>query len=280
MQCLRQLIPALVMMLMLCALPGHIVAQETWSKQLEEQVKAWANELARHDQRFQVWPESRLEWKPLGANQHQWLVVFRADKPLGYMIVGEVPHGESRQAPVFALLEYGLGEYVLFDERLAPNEPAEAIYDGFASRWQVSTAAAAPVRLVNAKTGEVYPAGFLPDPPAVQSLPASELVTAGKQLLQAHVFARQEGHPFDRIGWMRKHPLAVKSAQELWAQLIQQSRGETILQVSLYGEQVTAPFLLGSLHLWSGQVGYAGVWEDGLRFLPVAYTNRIGSWIP
>lgn len=83
---------------------------ETWRDSFQQHIEQWVTELAQQDPRFSTFAEATYKYEGLGPNSKQWLITFSKDElNVGYMVVGEDPSG-------FVLLEYGLGEYVLFDQ--------------------------------------------------------------------------------------------------------------------------------------------------------------------
>ncbi|MCZ6992493.1 hypothetical protein OH407_24490, partial [Salmonella enterica] len=84
------------------------------------------------------------------------------------------------------------------------------------------------------------------------------------RLTKTHTLAQQEINPFDQIGWL---PLPDKKANPSpisLRSLMQQSEEKlVILNVSLFRDEVLAPFTVGSIHLWNDKAAYVGVWDDG-----------------
>ncbi|NGQ94749.1 hypothetical protein G3578_06070 [Brevibacillus sp. SYP-B805] len=274
--------PLLLVVLLLLLHAQTAGAEGTWQGTLTKNIQQWIQTISRQDPQFAAWKRADTEIRALGVNQHQWLVTVREDgRQVGYLVVGEVDTAASGSGPVFALLEYGAGAYILFDEAIAPDDgTAVPVYDGFASFWQVTDKE--QTRYVDAKTGERYPEGFLPDPPTMGSVEPDGLVTAEKKLTAARVLTAQETNPFDRIDWVMKAADKTRdsSRDDAWQTLTQPSAHQpAILTVSLFHDQVTAPFTIGSVHLWSDEAAYVGVWDEGLRFLPISYVRQVGTLI-
>ncbi len=264
---------------LLCALavawPAVTRAEEPdWDKRFHTQVQQWMKTIVERDPQFRDWTNARIDAQSLGANQHQWLVsVTRDGRQVGYMVVGESP--APGKQPTFVLLEYGVGEYILFDDAFAPRAvAAEPVYDGFASHWLV--ARQEHRELVDAKTGEAYPASVASGPPVITTLPDSELARPEERLTAARVLSGAVQDPFDRIGWLND---TSHRRQVTWTDLWQKTTsGPVTLTVPLYQSDVLAPFAVQSLHLWNGHAAYVGVWDEGLRFVPYAYAMKVGQF--
>ncbi|MGN7468779.1 hypothetical protein [Brevibacillus sp. SAFN-007a] len=273
---IRRFLPFLGVFLSFALLVCPVQAEEqtNWDKEFHAQIQTWLNELANRDPQFKEWQKADTEVQTLGANQRQWLVsVKQADRQVGYLVVGEAVDAPARTT--FVLLEYGVGEYILFDDAFAPREiAAEPVYDGFASHWLVARQSSP--QLVNAKTGEAYPASFSANEPVFGSLSTQNLVQTGQRLTKTRILQGTPKDPFDQIGWVSQ--LNGDSAIT-WPQLWQQnSEAPVTLTVSLHHSQVLAPFVVGSLHLWNDQYAYVGVWDEGLRFVPYPYADKVGTF--
>ncbi|MEJ8545437.1 hypothetical protein [Brevibacillus borstelensis] len=275
----RSLCFALLLAVAFC-LPGQtaVLAEEgQWDQRFQTQIGEWKNSIVGQDPQFANWRDARIDVQTLGANQHQWLVsLTQGSKQVGYMVVGEVPSTESK--PTFVLLEYGLGEYILFDDTFAPREiAAEPVYDGFASHWLVSLPKEQQV--VDAKTGERYLSTTRAEAPVIFSLQEQDLAVPGQKLVAARIIHAEEVNPFDNISWFA--PLVQAQAPEravTWEDLWQKKAEDITLAVSLYHSEVLSPFSVGSLHMWNENKSYIGVWDEGLRFLPYAYANKVGKF--
>ncbi len=251
--------------------------KQNWNQLFQSQVKQWMETIVQRDEQFRDWRRADLDVQALGANQRQWLVsVNQRGKQVGYLIVGEAPVQSDSGNPSFVLLEYGVGEYILFDDAFAPREiAAEPVYDGFASYWRVAHHQSQ--KLVDAKTGETFPRAAQPDQPVMKTIQPENLAGSGQSLTQTHLFDDAATDPFDDIGWLQD---TNKPADEVtWKQLMQKSDSKHVtLTVSLYQDEVFAPFAVNSLHLWNDNAAYVGVWDGGLRFLPFAYADRVGDF--
>ncbi|MCM3080251.1 MULTISPECIES: hypothetical protein [Brevibacillus] len=262
--------------LLLAVHPAMAQGEANWDKQFQAQVQEWMNAIASRDPQFKEWQNARTEVQTLGANQHQWLVsIKQSGHQVGYMVIGETP--EPKPQARFVLLEYGVGDYILFDDAFAPREvAAEPVYDGFASHWLIAQSAPT-TQMVNAKTGEMYPTAFHANEPVMSKLSPDAVVHPGEQLTQTRILKPTSEDPFDQIGWM--HQLYSNKRitwGQLWQQQAEQSR--ITFTVPLYHEQVLAPYVVGSLHLWNDQNPYVGVWDEGLRFVPFSYADQVGQF--
>ncbi|WP_312108831.1 hypothetical protein [Brevibacillus reuszeri] len=267
------LISALLSLLLL-AFPVNAKEDNSWDKQFRAQITEWKDAIANRDPGFKEWQQSEMDVQTLGTGQHQWLVsIKKSGKQVGYLVVGEAPDPDPKSK--FVLLEYGLGEYILFDDAFAPREiAAEPVYDGFASHWLLTQNPG--THMVNAKTGESYPTAFVANDPVMGTLPAAELVHSGQHLTQTRMLKQQAADPFDQIGWV--HQLQTTS-DITWKQLWQEKEGTSVtLTVPLHHSEVLAPFVVSSLHLWDDQNAYVGVWDEGLRFVPYSYAKKVGQF--
>lgn len=272
----RRFLPLLGVLMSFALLAWPVQAEEEtgWNQKFHAQIQTWMNELATRDPQFKEWQQADTDVQTLGPNQRQWLVsIKKADKQVGYLVVGE--EAETFAQPKFVLLEYGVGEYILFDDAFAPREiAAEPVYDGFASHWLVTRQSSA--QLVNAKTGEVYPASFTASEPDFHSLSAQSLVPTGQRLTGTRILQQTQKDPFDQIYWVSQ---LHRDNAITWPQLWQQENDASVtLTVPLYHSQVLAPFVVGSLHLWNDQYAYVGVWDEGLRFVPYTYAYKVGTF--
>ncbi|QRG69758.1 hypothetical protein [Brevibacillus choshinensis] len=270
----RRFVPILGLFLALLLLvsPANAEGENNWTKQFQTQIHSWIDTIALRDPQFKQWQNAKTDVQTLGSNQHQWLVsITQSGKQVGYLVVGESPLGAAK----FVLLEYGVGEYILFDDAFAPREiAAEPVYDGFASHWLLTQSQSS--HMVNAKTGESYPSEFTASEPVIGTLSPDELVHNGEKLTQTRVLKQNEANPFDQISWV--HDLYEKT-DVTWSQLWQQNdSGSVTLTVPMHHSQVLAPFVVGSLHLWNDQYAYVGVWDEGLRFVPYSYAHKVGQF--
>lgn len=275
---LRFIIMMLVTLLLLPT-ASSVLAKGEWNDSLQRDISRWMRTISEQDAQFAPWRGATISVRTLGAGQHQWLVtVTKHGEEVGYMVVAELPEADaSTRMPVFALLEYGSGEYLLFDDKLAPqNVTAVPIYNGFASYWKVTDGRV--TQYIDAKTGERYPTSFQADPEKIGLTNPRDLVTAEKNLTRLRSFSVLEEDPFDSIDWLPA-ALAEPADKEAvsWRGLLErQERRSAVLSVSLFHDQVMAPFSIGSVHVWNEEAAYVGVWNEGLRFLPFAYANQVG----
>lgn len=277
MQVTRRLVPFFITLfsLLVYLTPAHAEGESGWDKQFQTKIHSWMDTIATRDAQFKQWQNAKTDVQTLGAGQHQWLVsISQNGKQVGYLVVGELP--SPKGAEKFVLLEYGVGEYILFDDAFAPREiAAEPVYDGFASHWLLTQNPAA--QMVNAKTGESYPTDFTANEAVMNSLSVDELAAEGQSLTQARVLRSEEASPFDQISWVYDlYSASDVSLGQLWQQ--QSEAGPVTLTVPMYHSRVLAPFVVGSLHLWNDQNAYVGVWDEGLRFVPYSYAHKVGTF--
>ncbi|WP_134683137.1 hypothetical protein [Brevibacillus migulae] len=274
----------LLFTLLLPATAPSAIAKGPWDDQLQQDIAQWMRTISAQDAGFASWRNATPTVRTLGTNQHQWLVTLTTQgKEVGYMVVAELPEKTDNkntadaQKFVFVLLEYGSGEYLLFDETLAPpDEDAVPVYDGFSSFWKVNKEKV--THYIDAKTGERYPTTFQPDPEMIVRMDPRDLATAEKRLVQQRSFSSVEENPFDHIDWL---PAALAEPPTRtavsWKSLMdRQEPRSAVLTVSLFHDQVTSPFSIGSVHVWNEDVAYVGIWNEGLRFLPFSYASEVG----
>ncbi|MFM1653040.1 hypothetical protein ACI7RC_13175 [Brevibacillus sp. B_LB10_24] len=274
----------LLFVLLLMMLPSiHVPAMEQdWSQQFQQQVQHWISDLAAKDKQFKTWQDAKPTVQALGPGSHQWLITLSAKgKNVGYLVVAEAPESKGNLAK-FVLLEYGLGEFILFDDAFAPqNIAAEPVYDGFSSYWRVAQHGGD--LYVNAKTGERYPAALTPDPSVVNTLSLQEVINPGQQLTASTTLEENETDPFDDISWIGAGPLRTEGeGDKPWMKLMQAGDAPShpvVVSASLFHDEVMAPYSVGTIHVWSDRLAYIGVWDEGLRFLPYSYVNRVGKII-
>ncbi len=256
---------------------------QDWTQRFQQQIHNWVHELVNKDKEFSDWKDASIQMQSLGPNSRQWLVTLsKAGKSVGYLVVGETPvqpNGKPAK-PSFVLLEYGTGEFVLFDDAFAPKHvAAEPVYDGFASYWLIATHDSA--EYVDAKTGERYPSVTRPDAPVMPTLRSDELAGAQQHLGGLYTLSAEPGDPFDRVDWLTAKPMETgKQDRTAWKRLCQASQTTpVVITASLFQDEVMAPFSVGAVHVWGDDVAYIGVWDEGLRFLPYAYVNKVAKLI-
>ncbi|WP_228728140.1 hypothetical protein [Brevibacillus composti] len=261
--------------------PSASAEEAGWDERFRTQVGEWKNTIVAQDPQFKEWRDAQIEVQTLGTNQHQWLIsLSRGSKQVGYMVIGEVmPTDTAAAPPQFVLLEYGLGEYILFDDTFAPREiAAEPVYDGFASHWLVSLPQHGK-QVIDAKTGERYLSTTQAEEPVMSSLREQDLAVPGQQLTATRIVRSEETHPFDDISWFVPLVRAAEESPRLsWEDLWQRDTDKMTVAVRLYHSEVLSPFSVGSLHVWNHHKPYVGVWDEGLRFLPYAYVQKVGKF--
>lgn len=281
MNILLRKISYLFVIALLLLLPQSVVAEKpSWDQLFEKNIHEWMDNISKHDSQFREWRQAKTEIHTLGANQHQWLVsLSRSGKQVGYMVIGEVMSSKQTKAPILVLLEYGVGEFILFDDTFAPKQvSAEPVYDGFGSYWRIGQNDT--LHYVDAKTGERYPSTTQPDPFMMSTVKPDELASDGTRLTKTHTLLQTEVNPFDQIGWLPLPDENQHSSPISWQQLLQETEKKlVILNVSLFRDEVMAPFTVGSIHLWNDKTAYVGVWDEGLRFVPYAYADRVGTFL-
>ncbi|MBP1932822.1 hypothetical protein [Ammoniphilus resinae] len=247
--------------LILCCLLGVLAfplmgQAETWEDSFEKQIKQWTQELAAHDQRFTAFADAEWEQQALGPNSRQWLVTFLSqNKKLGYMIIEDGGQG-------FALLEYGLGEYTLFEQPLLESlrvDPNKTIYAGLESVWDIND------RLFDAKSGEQYPAESRV---LAKEIPSD--VEKGASLEKSfHLENVGNGAEFS---WV--YPSESVEGKEMVMKEIEDSN--LTLLAYLFEETVRAPFPIVGYHLWDKDL-FLELDDYGSRYVSYRYAMEIGD---
>ncbi|QDX93455.1 hypothetical protein EEL32_07385 [Brevibacillus laterosporus] len=277
---LRSLASRFLLLLLLFSLPSsqaHAAQEGPWTTSFTQHIQTWMKKLEEKDSQFKTWKHATIEIQTLGPGLHEWLVTMKdKGKPLGYMVVAESQESASKVTPEFVLMEYGLGEYTLFDKKLAPKDAsAELYYDGFTSFWRI------PLKdsheYIDAKSGEKFPARLKPDPSVMQRLAGQKLVNKEAQLTLSRTILSTEADPFSRIDWLTARVnRPTTRTQELTYLLKQKTNEPIVITADLFEKEVMAPFTIGTVHVWDNEP-YIGVWDSGLRFLPYSYIEQVGS---
>jgi|GEM_PF-5519660 len=247
--------------LILCCLLGILTfplmgQAETWEDSFQKQIKQWTQELASQDQRFSAFTGAHWEQQALGPGSRQWLVTFISqNEKLGYMIIEDDDHR-------FSLLEYGLGEYTLFEQPLLESlrvDPNKTIYAGLESAWDINN------RLFDAKSGEQYPAGS-----RVLAREISSEVEKGASLEK--VFHHENHGNTSDFSWV--FPAESLEGKEMVMQEIEAS--DLTLLAYLFEETVRAPFPIIGYHLWDKEL-FLELDDYGSRYISYSYAVEIGD---
>ncbi|WP_134698575.1 hypothetical protein [Ammoniphilus sp. YIM 78166] len=227
---------------------------ETWRDSFQQHIKQWAAELAQQDPRFASFTEAVYTYEGLGPNSKQWLITFSKDEVnVGYMVVGEDPSG-------FVLLEYGLGEYVLFDQLgMVPNTlQLEKHYAGLESVWVEEG------RIYDAKSGEQYPGEAAIVPPIITSRIGIETSLASA----SH-------HPPDMLvePWIKPGEVIQEDSQ-LKERM---ANSEISFIARLFQNTVIAPFKVVGYHQW-GEELFVELDDYGSRYIPYQYAVKVGGF--
>jgi len=259
--------------------PHHTAAVEhSWSRAFQQHISTWISTLESKDPQFREWKNADAHVTDLGANSHQWLVsLVKQGKPVGYLVVGEHQQQGNEQTPTFVLLEYGLGEYVLFNDALAPpSGKTRQVYDGFAAYWvEIQNNM---TQYIDAKTGERYSSFLKPGPAVMPTVESSQLLQQQQELVQVRKISDQERDPFEEIDWLIEGSNKLeKRTPPQWKKLSKTDHSASlVLTTTLFENELVAPFTIGTVHVWKQDVTYVGVWDQGLRFLPSAYIDKVG----
>lgn len=242
----------------LLAIPWSGQAEtETWQASFENQIQTWSKELSKQDERFIPFTEAAVQYEALGPNSRQWIVSFKKNhRNIGYMIVGQ---NEENQ---WLLLEYGLGEYPLFDESaIEPfhSNPKNRTprYAGLESVWVTSEG------LFDAKSGEKYPSDA-----KVSKFDYTAYVSGEDQLIQVN-----HKEPGAEEPWIRPAE-AIRSEESLLQQL---STDEISYMAQLFGKTVLAPFSVIGYHYWGKEL-FIELEDNGSRFIPYDYAIQLGAF--
>lgn len=232
---------------------------ESWRDSFQQQIQQWTSELAQQDQRFSSFTDSSFTYEGLGPNSKQWLITFTKEQAtLGYMVVSEDPSG-------FVLLEYGLGEYVLFDKEAVSHftstpQDLSKYYAGLESVWMNEGSS------FDAKSGEKYPSETKPKEPQSEASFAIRQESTLESVLQQASIPPTEP-------WM-KPGQAIKEDQELMMRI---GKGEVSFIAQLFQDTVTAPFKVIGYHQWSDQL-FVELEDYGSRYIPFQYAVQVGAF--
>lgn len=230
---------------------------ETWRESFQSQVKQWAEELALQDQRFAPFAQASIRHEGLGPNTKQWLVTFfNEHQKVGYMVVGEDPSG-------FVLLEYGLGEYTLFDEETmkqlqSSQSDMSKHYAALESVWLDKS------RIFDGKSGEKYP--------VEAGLTETELASSVRKEAVLETSFHQEALPF-KEGWLKPGEI-IQEEMDLVTEIAQ---GEVSFIARLFQNTVTAPFKVLGYHQWGEQL-FVELDDYGSRYIPFRYAVQVGEF--
>lgn len=231
---------------------------ETWQVSFEKQIHAWAKELSMQDERFIPFTRADMEYEALGPNSRQWIINFTIDqKIVGYMIAGQGEQG-------FVLLEYGLGEYPLFDESAihpfySDSQNRTAQYAGLESVWN------SPKGIFDAKSGEKYPGNS-----QVTVNQFTSFISGKEKLIQA--IHREQGM---EEPWIKPAD-SIDTQQKLMDQL---AAHEISYIARLFGKTVLAPFSVLGFHHWEDGL-FVELEDNGSRFIPYDHAIDLGTFHP
>lgn len=250
---------------------------------MQQQIDAWVHELSKQET-FYAWQHAERTITAFGPGTHGWLVTFVHNaQPAGYMLVHAVQDGG------YQLGEYGLGAEPLYSDSVLKrallnleqneiNEEALFIEQRYASPllavWRVNQDSMDPVYL-DAKTGDQLP---LDDPSWTTALnhtnDEANVRTAGQnQITQSLLLPVFD--VFERMPWLSQAPLPM-SFSILVDKLLQQQpiwyTSSPFQGAHLFVWPVTG------FHLWSDDIPYIAVDQEGSRFIPYDYLAAHGHY--
>jgi hypothetical protein len=245
-------------------LPWNGQAETTWQESFNDQVKKWTIELAEHDKRFTALVNTPFSQQGLGPHSKQWLVIFKCTEGnCGYFVVG---HSEDNS---FMLLEYGLGEYSLFDESIVQpfktsEENLKPHYRGLESVWTSADS------IYDAKSGEKYPAAI-----SIEASPMLSNIHQGISLQRAMQQEHQMGDEAFEEVWLQPGPQVTQQSHLMKAL---HSEHQVALIGKLFQGKVTAPFPVVGYHLWDQEELFVELDDYGSRYIPFGHAIKMGSF--
>lgn len=232
---------------------------QSWQNLFQQQIQDWTKELSANDPRFVPFVTATYQHQALASDSKQWLVTFRAHQDeIGYMVVGQAEDE-------FYLLEYGLGEYTLFDEE--PVIPLQSDsssrtphYAGLQSVW------VAKEGLFDAKSGEKYPKDT-----QLSTTPITSFVHQGDTLTAV----KHRGNTDTQDLLWLKPGESIQSLEEVVDHL--ENRGDLSFIGHLFEGHILAPFSVLGVHKW-GSASFIELEDDGSRFVPFEHAKDLGAF--
>jgi hypothetical protein len=264
-------------------LPAH---EGDWNTVFQQHLDSWIEQFQK-DPSFSDWKDANREVETMGPGTHQWIVTLKKNNiVIGYMIVGAEPfasYGKDGQPeePSFILMEYGKGEYPLFDnaalEKIgivqADIRSAEDVKwikwygDALHALWW--TLIGGEKIYFDGKSGELLPI----EEDQIPDVPAPEGLLKDAQLLEVNDRSNDvpESMP---VGWAAHPAKLTESANDL---KIAVSKKGSHYAASLYNDLVLAPFYVTGYHQWDHSL-FIAIDDQGQRFIPIDVLNSWGAF--
>jgi hypothetical protein len=288
------ILPFLIVLIGYAILPLYSDANELpddhegdWSTVFQQHLDGWMEQVQK-DPAFSSWNNSDREIETMGPGTHQWIVTMKKNNEVvGYMIVGAQPfpsYGTDGQPekPSFVLIEYGIGEYPLFDNAALEGigivqADIKSIKDVEWVKWYGDalhalwwTVKGGEKVYFDAKSGERLPIheDQLPD---VQA-PGGLLKDALLQELKTLSF----GSPNDSIpvGWAA-HPANITETTADLKKTVSNDGSHYV--ASLYNDLILAPFYIVGYHQWDSAL-FVSLEDEGHRFISIDVLKAWGEF--
>ncbi|GAB7386784.1 hypothetical protein BSNK01_06200 [Bacillaceae bacterium] len=275
----------LTLAVFLCVLLSSSVAGETWSERFNGQIASWIEELSVNDPAFFSWKHSAYTYTVLGPEARQWLVTIKNGKNVGYMVVAETANEAGGKE--LALLEYGTGEYTLFDKRLLQEAKVKSaalvpVYRGLESIWLGKDQEGVPL-MIDGKNGETYPAMFADLSPNRLPLAPQAYVTRHDTLKKAvRSPVSETADVTDEITWLNANKqqkgkgITFSVDPDTAGKMLAKQRFTYV--TTLFAENVTAPYIVEGAHQW-GDLWFIGLRDRGVRYLSLKLLEN-GAFVP
>lgn len=276
----KLVIPILVVLIGYVAMPFSSDATELplregdWNEQFQSHVDTWIGQLSK-DPSFVSWVDADREIQSMGPGTHQWLVTLKQkDSTVGYMIIAAAPFSQydtsgNPDSQIFILVEYGTGEYTLFDPSVLKVSAAQAEIayptDVTWNRWYGDalhalwwTEQGGEKRYFDAKSGEMFP---ITEQDVVASVDSPNGLFAEDKLLNYKLQSSEGSIP---VGWASDDSAPINGLDNLKNKM---SKGSVQYIASLYEDKVLAPFEVVGFHEWDSLL-FVAVSDNGVRYIP------------
>jgi hypothetical protein len=286
----KLVLPLLLVIMGYVYLPLTLGANEletddgNWNALFNRHIDTWVEQL-HTDSDFTHWKEASREVETMGPGTHQWIVTFlQQDRAVGYMIVAAQPFDTygtdgTAEQPSFILLEYGLGDFPLYDSAAlstvasfqAELDSMEGIVwnkwygDALHALWSIEKEG--DLLYFDAKSGEMLPITEA-QLPAIGHPNGLFVESQLQQIVKSEDASVKEEMP---VGWAHRAAVSADNKEEIKTVL---TSPQTQFSASLYGDQVLAAFHVMGYHEW-GQEIYVALEDEGLRYIPL---NVLISW--
>ncbi|MEX2104518.1 MAG: hypothetical protein WD907_04205 [Bacilli bacterium] len=257
------------------------IVKSKWEMALYEQVNLWIDTLIKNDERFDGFKSNTFTTRTLGPNMKQWLLTFKNNEGLttGYLVVG----GQDDKQPYeWVLLEYGLGEYALFNEDdeqvdIHISDYTPIYHNPFELYWLSNKKSVVHYR--HHLSYEEVPV----DEDAISK--QADLLQSNQQQLNRNIAEtvrineRDLVDPFDYVFWLVKPPL---KADEIITKLQSikdvQQPPSFVFESTSYNGLVQEAFTVTGYHKWNNDFYISIEEQDIIRFIPSTVAEQYGNF--